>query len=77
MPNLAETATGAIRLGEGEGVVHVEGDAESRARTAHPRAAGRRGVGAVDALNRLRAMVSLAQYSPPIPRPTGDRGWMA
>jgi hypothetical protein len=30
------------------------------------------------ALNRLRAMVSLPKYSPPMPRPpTGDRGWMA
>jgi hypothetical protein len=30
------------------------------------------------ALNRLRVMVSLPKYSPPMPRPpTGDRGWMA
>ena len=30
------------------------------------------------ALNRLRAMVSLPKYSPPMPRPpTGDRGWRA
>ena len=30
------------------------------------------------ALNRLRAMVSLPKYSPPMSRrPTGDRGWMA
>jgi hypothetical protein len=30
------------------------------------------------ALNRLRVMVSLPEYSPPMPRPpTGDRGWMA
>jgi hypothetical protein len=30
------------------------------------------------ALNRLRAMVSLPTYSPPMPRPpTGDRGWIA
>ena len=30
------------------------------------------------ALNRLRAMVNLPKYSPPLPRPpTGDRGWMA
>jgi hypothetical protein len=30
------------------------------------------------ALNRLRAMVRLPKYSPPMPRPpTGDRGWMA
>jgi hypothetical protein len=30
------------------------------------------------ALNRLRAIVSLPKYSPPMPRlPTGDRGWMA
>jgi hypothetical protein len=30
------------------------------------------------ALNRLRAMVSLPKYSPPMPRPpTGDGGWMA
>jgi hypothetical protein len=30
------------------------------------------------ALNRLRAMVSLPKYSPPLPPPpTGDRGWMA
>jgi hypothetical protein len=30
------------------------------------------------ALNRLRAMVSLPEYYPPIPAPpTGDRGWMA
>ena len=30
------------------------------------------------ALNRLRAMVSLPKYSPPMRSPpTGDRGWMA
>jgi hypothetical protein len=30
------------------------------------------------ALNRLRAMMSLPKYSPPLPRPpTRDRGWMA
>jgi hypothetical protein len=30
------------------------------------------------ALNRLRAMVSLPKHSPPMPwPPTGDRGWMA
>jgi hypothetical protein len=30
------------------------------------------------ALNRLRATVSLPRYSPPMPRPpSGDRGWMA
>jgi hypothetical protein len=30
------------------------------------------------ALNQLRAMVSLPKYSPPLPPPpTGDRGWMA
>ncbi len=30
------------------------------------------------ALNRLRAMVSLPKYSPPMPRPsTGGLGWMA
>jgi predicted phage terminase large subunit-like protein len=30
------------------------------------------------ALNRLRAMVSLPKYSPPLPRPpSGDCGWTA
>src|ERR1035437_9085324 len=32
----------------------------------------------VETLNRLRAMVGLPKYLPPMPRPpTGDRGWMA
>jgi hypothetical protein len=48
--------------------------AELRGRERHAEELGQMS----QALNRLRALVSLPKYSPPIPwPPTGDRGWMA